>query len=174
MNRTDKAAVVSGLRERLERLPNVYLTDFAGIAVKQMTDLRRRFRSAGVEYLVVKNTLAQRAFRATDLSVLVDEDLTGPTGFVLARDAIAAAKIIAGFQKETNTLTVKSGYVDGRAVTAEDVQRLATLPSREQLLSELAGGLQSPLQGLLGVMNSMLTQVVGVLEALREQRATAA
>ncbi len=174
MNRTDKAAVVSRLQERLGRLPNVYLTDFTGIAVKQMTDLRRRFRTAGVEYLVVKNTLAQLALRATDLSVLANEDLTGPTGFVLSDDAITAAKIIADFQKETNTLTVKSGYVDGCAVTAEDVQRLARLPSRDQLLSEFASGLQSPLQGLLGVMNGMLTQVVGALEALREQRATAA
>ena len=174
MNRTEKAAVISGLQERLGRLPNVYLTDFSGIAVKQMTDLRRRFRSAGVEYLVVKNTLAQRAFRATDLSVLADEDLTGPTGFVLSDDPIAAAKVIADFHDETKTLTVKSGYIDGRAVTAEDVQRLARLPSREQLLSEFASGLQSPLQGLFGAMNGMLTQFVGALEALSEQRATAA
>ena len=174
MNRTEKAAVVSGLQERLGRFPNIYLTDFTGIAVKQMTDLRHRLRLAGVEYVVVKNTLAQRALEGAGVSAFGAELLEGPTAFVLADDPLAAAKIITDFQKETSTLTVKAGLVDGRAVTPGDVRRLARLPSREQLLREFAGGLQAPLQGLLGSMNGVLNQFVGALEALREQRATAA
>lgn len=174
MNRTEKGALVAGLTERLGRQPNLYVTDFTGIAVKQMTDLRRRLRTVGVEYVVVKNTLAARALEAAKVPVLGSEVLAGPTGFVLADDPILAAKIIADFQQETNTLTVKAGLVDGRRVSAVDVQRLARLPGREQLLSELAGGFQAPMQAFVGALNGLLYQFIGAVEALREQRATAA
>jgi large subunit ribosomal protein L10 len=173
MNRNEKAAVVSNLRERLERLPTVYLTDFTGCAVKQMTELRRRFRSAGVEYVVVKNTLALRALREASITGL-DEVLEGPTGFVLSEDPVVAAKVIADFQKEAETFQVKAGIVEGQPVTPAEVHKLAKIPSRDQLLSQLAGGLQAPLQGFAGVLNGLLYQFVGALEALRAQRAEAA
>jgi len=173
MNRTEKATIVAGIRERLARLPNLYLTDFTGLRVKQMTDLRRRLRAAGLEYVVVKNTLAGRAFSEVALSGLEDR-LAGPTGFVFAADPVTAAKIISDFQKEAEAFTVKAGLVEGRPITAQDVQKLARLPSRAELLGQLAGGLQAPLQGLLGAMNGLLYQWVGALEALRKQRAEAA
>lgn len=172
MNRTEKATVVTDVRERLARLPNVYLTDFTGLRVQQMTELRRRLRAAGLEYVVVKNTLAERAFGEAAMQGL--ETLTGPTGFVFAADPIAAAKILADFQKEAETFAVKAGLVEGRAVTGDEVRRLARLPSRAELLGQLAGGFQAPLQGLLGAMNGLVYQWVGALEALRTQRADAA
>ncbi len=172
MNRTEKADVVTSVRERLNRLPNVYLTDFTGLRVKQMTDLRRRLRAAGLEYVVVKNSLAQRAFAEAAVGGL--DTLVGPTGFVFAADPLAAAKVLADFQKEAEAFTVKAGLVEGRPVTGEEVQRLARLPSRTELLSQLAGGLQAPLQGLLGAMNGLMYQWVGALEALRTQRGGAA
>lgn len=173
MNRTEKAEAVAGLRERLTRLPNVYLTDFTGLKVKQVTDFRRRLRAAGLEYLVVKNTLAQRALVEAALGGL-DEQLAGPTGFVFAADPVTAAKIITEFQKDAEQLRVKIGLVDGRTVSPQDVQRLAKLPSRTELLAQLAGRLQAPLQGLVGALNGLLSQWVGALEALRQQRADAA
>jgi large subunit ribosomal protein L10 len=173
MNRTEKATIVDGIRERLTRLPNLYLTDFTGLRVKQITDLRRRLRAAGSEYVVVKNTLAGRAFSEVAAAGLA-ERLAGPTGFVFAADPITAAKIITDFQKEAETFTVKAGLVEGRPVTAQEVQKLARLPSRTELLGQLAGGLQAPLQGFLGAMNGLLYQWVGALEALRKQRAEAA
>jgi large subunit ribosomal protein L10 len=173
MNRTEKAAVVAGLRDRLARLPNLYLTDFTGLKVKQVTDFRRRLRTAGVEYVVVKNTLAQRALAEASLTVL-DAELAGPTGFVFAADPVAAARIIADFQKEAEALKVKAGLVDGRTVTPQEVQRLARLPSRVELLGQLAGGFQAPLQAFVGALNGLLSQWVGALEALRQQRGDAA
>jgi large subunit ribosomal protein L10 len=173
MNRTEKADVVAGLRQRLARLPHVYLTDFTGLKVKQVTDFRRRLRAAGLEYLVVKNTLAQRALAEASLPGL-DAQLAGPTGFVFASDPVTAARIITEFQKDAEALRVKLGLVDGRPVTPAEVQRLSRLPSRTELLAQLAGGLQAPLQGFVGALNGLLYQWVGALEALRQQRADAA
>lgn len=174
MNKTEKGAVVSGLKERLARASTIYVTDFTGLKVKNVTELRRRFRGLGVEYVVVKNTLAQRALQDASVSGL-DSVLDGPTGLVLAgADPIAAAKVLADFQKEFERPAVKAGLVDGRVVTAADVKRLATLPSREQLLSQIAGAFQAPLAGFVGVMSSLLYQMVGALEALRSQRSSAA
>lgn len=174
MNKTEKGAVVSGLKERLARASTIYVTDFTGLKVKNVTELRRRFRGLGVEYVVVKNTLAQRALKDVSVSGL-DGVLNGPTGLVLAgADPIAAAKVLADFQKEFERPAVKAGLVDGRVVTAADVKRLATLPSREQLLSQIAGAFQAPLAGFVGVMSSLLDQMVGALEALRAQRSSAA
>lgn len=174
MNKTEKGAVVSGLKERLARASTIYVTDFTGLKVKNVTELRRRFRGLGVEYVVVKNTLAQRALKDVSVSGL-DGVLNGPTGLVLAgADPIAAAKVLADFQKEFERPAVKAGLVDGRVVTAADVKRLATLPSREQLLSQIAGAFQAPLAGFVGVMSSLLYQMVGALEALRAQRSSAA
>lgn len=173
MNRTEKATVVADVRDRLTRLPNVYLTDFTGLRVKQVTDLRRRLRQAGLEYVVVKNTLAQRALADAAVTEL-PTPLAGPTGWVFAADPVAAAKVIAEFQKEADSFTVKAGLIDGRAVKPEDVKKLALLPSRPELLSHVAGAFQAPLQAFLGAANGLLYQWVGALEALRSQRSEAA
>jgi large subunit ribosomal protein L10 len=149
------------------------LTDFTGLRVKQVTDFRRRVRAAGLEYVVVKNTLAQRALAEASV-VGLDDQLAGPTGFVFAADPVAAAKVIAEFQKDADAFRVKVGLVDGRTVSPQEVQRLARLPSRVELLSQLAGGFQAPLQGFVGALNGLLYQWVGALEALRQQRAGAA
>ena len=173
MNRTEKSTIVADIRARIAQRPNVYLTDFTGLKVKQVTDLRRRFRQAGLEYVVLKNTLAQRALAEVDITGL-DVALAGPTGWVFAEDPVAAAKIIADFQKEAGTFQVKAGLVEGRPVTPEDVTRLAKLPSRTELLSQLAGALQAPLQAFLGATNGLMYQWVGALEALRSQRSESA
>jgi large subunit ribosomal protein L10 len=173
MNQNQKATVVAEVRERLARLPNVYLTDFTGLKVKQVTDLRRRLRQAGLEYVVVKNTLAQRALAAAGVAGL-DAQLAGPTGWVFAAEPVAAARIIADFQKEAESFRVKAGLVEGRALTADEVKKLARLPSRPELLGQLAGALQAPMQAFLGATNGLLNQWVGALEALRSQRSEAA
>jgi len=173
MKRTQKEAVVGELTTRLRQSPNVYLTDFTGIAVKPMTELRRKLRDAGVDYVVVKNTLARRALQ--DASVAgIEEQLQGPTAFVFAgEDPLTAAKLLTAFQKDHGSLTVKAGLVEGRAMTAAEVSRLATLPSREELLALVGGALQAPLQGFAGVLTGTLYQFVGAVEALRAQRASA-
>jgi large subunit ribosomal protein L10 len=170
MNKTERQETVATLTEQLRSSPNLYVTDFTGLNVLRMTEFRRRLRASGVSYVVVKNTLAQRALAANAISGL-DEHLAGPTGLVLAgTDPVVAAKVLTDFAKEFEKPAIKIGLVDGRPITADQVKRLASLPPRDVLLSQLAGTMQAPVAQLVGVMNSMLYQMVGALEALRAQR----
>jgi large subunit ribosomal protein L10 len=173
MNRTEKSEVVERLAEQLSQSPNLYLTDFTGIAVKPMTELRSKMRSAGVQYLVVKNTLALRALEKAAVTGIQDV-FAGPTAFVFAgEDPLGAAKLLAEFQREHEGLKVKAGLVDGQPVSAGEVKRLASLPSRDQLLGQALGLLQAPLQGFLGAVDGLLYQMVGAIETLRAERAAA-
>jgi large subunit ribosomal protein L10 len=172
MSKPERQAKVETLTAELRESPNLYVTDFSGLNVLRMTEFRRRLRAAGVRYIVVKNTLAQRALAANQVTAL-DQHLAGPTGLVLAgRDPLAAAKVLTDFQKEFEKPAIKIGLVDGKPVTPEQVRRLAALPSREQLLGQLAGAFQAPLAQFAGAMNGMLYQMVGALEALRAQRSS--
>jgi large subunit ribosomal protein L10 len=171
MKRPQKERLVAELKEKIQGANALYYTDFTGLNVKRMTDLRRRLRKANVEYVVIKNTLA---LRAVNESGLVSERLKGPTGLVVARDAVAAAKVLAEFAKENDQRpTVKGGVLDGRKVNVEQVKRLATMPSREQMLAELGAGLQSPMAAFVGALNGVLYMFAGALEGLRTQRESA-
>jgi large subunit ribosomal protein L10 len=173
MSKTERQATVESLTELLKGSPNVFVTDFTGLNVLRMTELPRRLRGAGVDYVVVKNTLAQRAFAANGVHAL-DEHLAGPTGLVLSgTDALAGAKVLTAFAREFEKPAVKIGLVDGRPVTPDQVKRLADLPPREVLLAQLAGYIQAPMAQFAGVMNGLLSQMVGALEALRAQRSAA-
>jgi len=168
MKRTDKEQLVVELKEKIGGAQALYYTDFTGLNVKRMTELRRRLRKANVEYVVIKNTLA---LRAVNESGLVGERLKGPTGLVMAKDAVGAAKILTDFAKENDQRpSVKGGMLDGRSVDAAQVKRLAAMPSREQMLAELGAGLQSPLSAMLGVMSSLLSNFAGALESLKTQK----
>ena len=172
MKKSEKEQLVSELAQKLRGASALYYTDFTGLNVKRMTDLRRRLRKSGVEYVVIKNTLA---LRAVNESGLVSERLNGPTGLVLARDAVTAAKLLTDFAKENDAKpTVKGGLLDGRALDSAQVKQLATMPSRDQMLAELGAGLQSPMAAFVGALNGLLYMFAGALEALRTQREGAA
>ena len=168
MKRTEKEQLVTELSSKMKGAQALYYTDFTGLNVKRMTDLRRRLRKAGVEYVVIKNTLA---LRAVNESGLVADRLKGPTGIVVASDALAGAKVLSDFAKANDQKpAVKGGMFDGRSIDADQVKALANMPSREQMLAELGAGLMAPLAQMAGVMNGMLTMMVGALEALRVQK----
>jgi len=168
MKRTEKEQLVIELKEKIGGAQALYYTDFTGLNVKRMTELRRRLRKANVEYVVIKNTLA---LRAVNESGLVGERLKGPTGLVMAKDAVGAAKVLSDFAKENDQRpAVKGGMLDGSAIDAAQVKRLAAMPTREQMLADLAAGLQAPLSAMLGAMNGLLTNFAGALEALKTQR----
>lgn len=159
MSKTERQATVESLAAQIKGSPNVYVTDFQGLNVARMTDLRRRLRAAGAKYVVVKNTLAQRALEANGLPSF-PEAFKGQVGLVLAgADPLPAAKVVGEFAKEFEKPSVKVGLVDGNTVTSAYVKRLGEIPSREVLLGMFAGAL-----------NSVLYQVVGALEALKAQR----
>ncbi|MCR4341380.1 MAG: 50S ribosomal protein L10 [Gemmatimonadaceae bacterium] len=168
MKRNEKERLVAELKDKLEGATALYYTDFTGLNVKKMTDLRRRFRRAGVEYVVIKNTLA---LRAVNESGLAGERLRGPTGIVVGKDAVAAAKVLADFAREFEQKPgIKGGMLDGKSIDTAQVKKLASLPSREQMLAELGAGMQSPIASLIGAMNGLMGMFAGALEALRTQR----
>ena len=168
MKRTDKEQLVVELKAKIAGAKALYYTDFTGLNVKRMTELRRRFKKANVEYVVIKNTLA---LRAVNESGLVGQRLKGPTGLVMATDPVEAAKILTEFAKTNDQRpTVKGGVFAGAAIDAAQVKRLAAMPSREQMLAELGAGLQSPLSAMLGALNGLLMNFAGALEALKTQR----
>lgn len=172
--KAQKQEVVTALADRLRRWPTVYVTDFTGLDVAKLTQLRRRLRAAGVEYVVVKNTLALRAFGNATVAGL-ESHLVGPTGLVLAGpDPVSAAKVLADFAKEFEKPAVKAGLVDGKAVTPDQVKRLANLPTRTELLAQLGGALQAPAAGFVGALNGLLMNMVGALDALRTARSSGA
>ena len=166
-----KQGVVDELHGKLGSAKAFYLTDFTGLTVKKVTELRRRLRSAGIEYVVVKNTLAERALEGLDLPE-VAEFFKGPTAVAIGQtDPVAAAKVLVDFAKENdNKPAMKAGVVEGKAYTASEVDRLAKLPGREQLLAELAGCMEAPMSNLLGVLQAKLTETLGLFEALRDQK----
>jgi large subunit ribosomal protein L10 len=138
---SDKQILVDSLKTQLGNAQAVYYTDFTGLNVKRMTELRRRLRKAGVEYVVIKNTLA---LRAVNESGLVSQRLKGPTGVVVAKDGITAAKVLSDFAKENDQRpAVKGGIYEGNTVDEAMVKKLAALPTREDALSIFAGYLNS-------------------------------
>jgi large subunit ribosomal protein L10 len=137
-----------------------------------MTELRRRLRKAGVEYVVIKNTLALRAINEGGLTGV---RLRGPTGVVVTRDPVVAAKLLSDFAKENDQKpAVKGGLLDGVIIDQAQVKKLASMPSREQMLAELGAGLRSPMAAFVGALNGMMYMMVGALEALRSQKESAA
>lgn len=174
MKRNDKQQVIEELQEKLSSASAFYLTDFTGMNVKQMTEFRSRLRKQGVEYMVVKNTLAQRAIAGLELPD-VASFFTGPTGLVIGQDdAVSAAKVLADFAREfDNKPAIKLGVVDRQGVGPDQVKRLAELPPKEVLLAQLAGGLQAPMARLAGGMQNLLGGFARAVDALRREREAA-
>jgi large subunit ribosomal protein L10 len=175
MDRATKETFVQELKERIDRAPVVYLTDFTGLNVKAMTELRSSLRKSGAEYVVVKNRLAQRVFDESEVLPDLGENLRGPTGFVLGyEDAAAAAKALSDFAKDHDKKpSFKLGVLDNRLIDAEQVEKIARLPSREQLLAELAGAMESPMAALASALGAKLQEMAGLIDALKEERAKA-
>lgn len=171
MNRTEKQAFVEDFRERVSRAPVFYLTDFTGLSVKDMTQLRMRLKETGAEYLVAKNRLVIRALEDTEIPDITHL-LTGPTGVVLGYEGpVEPAKALTEFAKSHGDRPVfKAGVLDNKLIEASEIERLAKLPPREELLAQLAGALQGPMAALAGALEGKLQEMAGLLESLRQQR----
>ena len=171
MNRTEKQAFVDDFREKVQEVPELYLTDFSGLDVKSMTLLRQQLKASGAEYLVVKNRLVKLAVADLDMPD-ISEALLGPTGVVLGYEGVVEpAKVVSDFAKEHDDKPVfKLGVLDKKIVSAVEIQRLAKLPPREQLLAELAGALEAPMAALVSALEGKVQEMAGLLDALREKK----
>jgi large subunit ribosomal protein L10 len=166
----EKVEAVAEIRARLEKAPAVVLTNYRGINVATMTRLRKQMREAGIDYKVVKNTLAKRALDEMKIAGL-DEFLEGPTAIAFSTvDPVAPARVIVSFMKDVKELEIKAGLLEKRFVSAEGVRALADLPSREVLLARVAGVFVSPLSVFASLLSAPMRNVAYGLEALRKQR----
>ncbi len=171
MNRTEKETFVVEFRERLDRSSVVYLTDFTGLNVKSMATLRQRLKESGAEYLVAKNRLMRRALEGTEFPDLGDA-LTGPSGVIFGyEDVVTTAKILSEFAKEHNDRPAfKLGVLENKLLGAAQLDRLAKLPPREQLLAELAGAFEAPMAALAAALEAKTQEMAGLLDAYKAQK----
>lgn len=171
MTREQKQAFVAEFRERLERSEAIFLTDFTGLNVTEMTALRSRLRKSGGQYLVVKNRLVKRALAETELPD-ISGFLAGPTGVVFGDDdVVAAARTVTEFAKENGDRPVfKVGVLETDILDPAQIERVADMPPREELLSRVAGVLGGPMAALAGALSGKLQEMAGLVDALRGDR----
>ena len=170
MNRTEKAQAISELNEGIGNATNAFLMSFKGITVPQVTELRRQVREAGSEYLVVKNTLALIAVKDSPLVALKDQ-FSGETAVAFNKtDAVVLAKALTKFAKDVPNVQFKGAMLNGQIVPATQIQAIAALPSREELLSKLLYLMQHPIRGLAIVLNANIRNLAVVLDQVAKQR----
>ena len=173
MKRPEKEAVVAQLTELFRNADAVYLTEYRGLTVPQISALREKL-GRDTSYSVAKNTLARIAAKEAGIEGL-DELLAGPTAITFVKgDFIEAAKTLRDFAKENKTLVIKGGFADGTVYDAEGAKQLADLKSRPQLLSEMAGALKGTMSKAAYLFNALPTKAVRTIDALREKQEKAA
>jgi large subunit ribosomal protein L10 len=174
MNREDKAAAISELGEGIGKATNAFVMSFKGITVPQVTELRRQVRDTSSTYVVVKNTLALIAVKDSPLTALKGA-FSGPTAVAYnTTDAVALAKALTKFAKDVPAITFKGAMLDGQIVAADQIQAIANLPSRNELISKLLYVLQSPMRGLATVLAANIRNLAVVIDQIAKQKAEGA
>lgn len=172
--KTERTAAIDNLEKAFGAARGIYVADNNKVTVAQVTKLRADVRKKGMRFIVVKNTLARIAAKKSGKEV-IGPYFKGPTAVIVATDdAAAPAKIFKDFQKDNKELlTVKAAYVNGSVFNADDVRKLADIPSREVLLAQLLGCLKAPMGNLAGVLSGILTKFVRTLDAVKEKKNSA-
>ncbi|HEX9982569.1 MAG TPA: 50S ribosomal protein L10 [Thermoanaerobaculia bacterium] len=169
-NREQKAQAISDFSEGIGQATNAFLISFKGITVPQVTELRKQVRESGSEYVVIKNTLALIAVKDSPLVELRDH-FTGETAVAYNRtDAVALAKALTKFAKDVPAVQFKGALLSGQIVPANQIQAIANLPSREELLSKLLYLMQHPIRGLAVVLNGTIRNIAVVLDQIAKQK----
>lgn len=170
MKLEQKKQITEEIAASLGEATTIYLTDFTGLNVGQMGELRTRLKDSGADFRVVKNTLTIRALEGLDMPDLA-EHLHGPTGLVLGgEDPAAPAKVVRDFAKEHDAKpVVKIGVVDRRTVTPDEIERMADLPSRDELLGGIAGGLTASVGGIAGALSAVIRDIAYLVEEVAKK-----
>ncbi|MFZ5571414.1 MAG: 50S ribosomal protein L10 [Thermodesulfobacteriota bacterium] len=173
MNRDEKAQIVEELHGRFEKSKIVILTDYKGLNVGEVSDLRRKLTEAKVDYRVAKNTLIKRAAEGTDASKL-NAYYKGPSAVALSYDdPVAPAKILTKFAAENDKLQIKMGVLNGKVIDPEGIKALSQLPSREILLGQLLSAMNGVATGLVRALNDVPVRLLNVLQAIKDKKEAA-
>ncbi len=171
MNREEKQQAVTQLSDTLKDVSLVVATDYRGLTVEEITQLRNELRSVSSEYKVVKNTLLKLATEGTPIEPL-HEHLTGPTAILVSpEDPVGPVKVLVKYLKDYSALSIKGGVLEGKALSADETKELSTLPGRQELLSKVLSLCVSPHVGLLNTLNGIAQKFVRVLHAIEQKKA---
>jgi large subunit ribosomal protein L10 len=154
LNRSEKEAVISDVTGLAAKAQTLVIAEYRGITVADMTKLRNNARSNGVSLSVLKNTLARRAVAGSSFEIVADQ-MTGPLIYGFSEDAVAAAKVVAEFAKTNDKLVIRAGAYGGKALDVNGVKQLASIPSKEVLLAQLLGLMQSPISRTARVLSAL-------------------
>lgn len=170
LNLEEKKAVVAEVSAQVAGAQTVVVAEYRGITVEDMTQLRVKARKEGVYLRVLKNTLVRRAIAGTPFAGISDQ-LVGPLAYGISRDPVAAAKVMHEFAKSNDKFVIKAGAMPNFVMSAKDVGNLASMPSREELLSKLLGTMQAPIAQFVRTLNEVPTKFVRGLAAVRDKQA---
>jgi large subunit ribosomal protein L10 len=173
LNLEEKQAVVAEVSAQVASAQAIVLAEYRGLEVGNMTALRREARKSGVYLRVLKNTLARRAVKDTPFEKLADQ-MVGPLMYGISSDPVASAKVLSEFAKGNDKFVIKAGAMPGAVISAKEVQALANMPSREQLLATLMGTMQAPVAKFVQTLNEVPAKFVRTVAALRDEREKAA
>ena len=167
LNLDEKKAVVAEVSAEIAKAQAIVVAEYRGLEVGNMTDLRRKARASGVFLRVLKNTLARRAVQGTPFEKLTDQ-LVGPLIYGISTDPVATAKVLNEFAKANDKLVIKGGAMPNALISSAEVKALASLPSRDELLSKLLGTMQAPVAQFVRTLNEVPTRFVRTLAAVRD------
>ncbi|MGC8739765.1 MAG: 50S ribosomal protein L10 [Candidatus Hydrogenedens sp.] len=165
----EKIESVKEIRERLENNALAIMTQYVGINVAQVTELRKKLREAGIQYKVYKNNLARIALREMGVEPAA-EFMNGPTAWAFSKDPVTSAKILRDFSKEVPFVQIIGGVMEGKVLTKDQVISLANLPPKEVLQAQVIGTIAAPLRNLVTVLNAIPTSLVNVLDQIKKQK----
>lgn len=169
LNLDEKKAIVAEVSAHVAKAQAIIMAEYRGMEVSQMTRLRAKAREAGIYFRVVKNSLVRRAVKDTPYAALADH-MVGPLAYGISSDPVAAAKVLHEFSKDNEKLVIKVGAMGEKIMFLEDVKALATLPSREELLSKLLGTMQAPIAKFVRTLNEVPSKFVRGLAAVRDSK----
>jgi len=169
----EKIEAVAEFREKIRANTVAIATQYVGINVEQVTELRRKLRAQGIDFKVYKNTLVNRVFEEMGIPE-ASKSMEGPTAWAFCKDPVAPAKILKEFAKEAKMVAMNGGVLEGRAISKQQVEALASLPPRDVLLGQVVGTIAAPLRNFVGVLNAMPRNLVNVLDQIRKQKEEAA
>ena len=172
MNKNQKIESVDAIKSLIEKATGVYLVDYAGVNVEDINQLRRGFLEEDVTYKVFKNTLLKRAFDEIGGFEEFESHLVGMTGVAFSGENFAApAKIIKKYSKEKNKFTLKGAYIESQFYGAEQLDVLASMPTKEEVMASIVGSIASPASGIVGAVSAVIRDVVGVVDAISKREA---
>ena len=165
-----KSEKIDEIKSKIEKAQVAVITDYKGLSVEEITNLRRAIQQDGGHYMVTKNTLAKIAIKGTPYEVLADK-LTGPVALAFGfKDPVTPAKAVKTFIDKVKKGEILGAVLDGKLLSVEETKELAALPSKEELIAKLLGSLNSPASGIVGSINAVMAQLTRAMAAVRDQK----